>query len=263
MHTAILKTARYWPLSHSPKQQYHRLDPGLSLPLSPTLVQDILQWDTGTWSHALALWEQCLPRHLAGYKTLELGASQGGISLWLALKQAQVVCSDINSPHLQSQVLHQKYALENVRYAAIDATQLPFDDESLDIVCCKSVLGGIRKFKDHDPKPGIVAEIYRVLKPGGWFLSADNLYASPLHQHLRSQWVSWSKGWEYFHTQDVLALLSDFNTVHYTTAGLVALTGRTPTQRKHLSQWESSFQKIFIQSFWQQWHYMIATAAQK
>lgn len=247
-----------------PKKRHHLLNPNLSLPWSPLLVQDILQWDTGTWSHALALWEHCLPHPLTGKKSLELGASRGGLSLWLALKQADVICSDVISPQKNSHALHHKYGvLHRIEYTAVDATHLPFPDESLDIICCKSVLGGIRKHKPADPKPDIIAEVYRVLKPGGWFLSADNLYASRLHHTLRSQGVSWARGWEYFDRDEVFTLLSDFKTVHYTTAGLIALVGRTPRQRTFLSQWESTLQTKIAQSFWQQWHYMIATAAQK
>ncbi len=250
-------------LTSCPKKHHHLLKPDLSIPWSPLVIQDILQWDTGTWSHALALWEQCLPKRLVEKKGLELGASQGGLSLWLALKQADVICSDVTSPQEKSRTLHHKYGMTHIKYAAVDATHLPFPDESLDIICCKSVLGGIRKHKHTDPKPKIMAEIYRVLKPGGWFLSADNLYASPLHHTLRSQGVSWARGWEYFHTDEIFALLSAFKTVHYTTAGLIALMGRTPKQRMFLSQWESTLQTKLDQSFWQQWHYMIATAAQK
>lgn len=250
-------------LTFHPKKHHHLLNPDLSLPWSPLVVQDILQWDTGTWSHALALWEQCLPNPITGKKALELGAAQGGLSLWLALKQADVMCSDVASPYEKSHALHHKYGMAHITYAAVDATCLPFPDESLDIICCKSVLGGIRKHKHTDPKSEVIGEIYRVLKPGGWFLSADNLYASRLHHTLRSHGVSWARGWEYFHRDEVFALLSDFKTVHYTTAGLIALAGRTPKQRKFLSQWEFSLQNRIYQSFWQQWHYMIATAAQK
>jgi ubiquinone/menaquinone biosynthesis C-methylase UbiE len=230
----------------------------------PRLLTDILQWDIHTWEVALRLWEKHLPGKLEGQKTLELGAAHGGPSLWLALKGAEVICSDVYCPGAAARALHQKYAVESrIRYAAIDAQRLPFSDQSLDIVCCKSVLGGISKHVISDPKPQIIAEIYRVLKPGGWFLSADNLYASVMHAHLRKHFISWSKGWEYFSPEALLTLLNAFDTVNYTTAGITALLGRSPQQRQWLSAFDQQVQKLLPPSHKQRWHYVMATASQK
>lgn len=230
----------------------------------PRLLADILQWDIDTWKTALALWEQCLSSELKGQQCLELGAGNGGPSLWLALKGADVICSDIGEPGAQAKALHKKYGVTSrMRYAAVDAQHLPFPDQSLDIICCKSVLGGISKQTQHDPKPQIIAEIYRVLKPGGWFLSADNLYASALHTHLRKHFISWSKGWEYFRPEELLTLLNPFDTVNYRTAGISALVGRNPQQRQWLSAFDQQIQNRLPQSLKSRWHYVMATASQK
>lgn len=230
----------------------------------PRLLQDILQWDTETWKSALHLWEAVLPQNLSTYTALELGASQGGPSLWLALKGAQVICSDLYNPRPQSQALHERYGVsKRIDYQAIDIRHLPFADHSLDIICCKSVLGGIKKFSNQDPKPHIMTEIQRVLKPGGWFLSADNLYASWLHHQLRQRFIVWSRGWEYFSIETLMALLSGFDTVHYTTAGITALLGRTHAQRQWLGQWENQVQRHIPLKQWARWHYVMATASQK
>lgn len=229
----------------------------------PRLLEDILQWDIGTWKVALKLWEKHLPSELKNKKALELGSAHGGPSLWLALKGAHVTCSDIYTPGPEARALHDKYAVTSrICYAAIDAQQLPFSDQSLDIICCKSVLGGISKYSLGDPKPQIMTEIHRVLKPGGWFLSADNLYASPLHAHLRQHFISWSKGWEYFNPKELLTLLSAFDTVHYTTAGISALLGRNENQRQSLSKCEQQIQKM-LPYILSRLHYVMATASQK
>lgn len=230
----------------------------------PRLLADILQWDINTWKAALELWEKHLPGQLQDKKALELGAAHGGPSLWLALKGAEVICSDIYSPENSAQGLHRKYGVSShIHYAAIDAQRLPFEDHSLDIVCCKSVLGGISKYVTGDPKPQIIAEIYRVLKPGGWFLSADNLYASRFHAHLRSAFISWAKGWEYFSPEELLTLLNAFDTVNYTTAGITALWGRSPRQRQWLSSLDQCIESMLPPAYKKRWHYVMATASQK
>lgn len=230
----------------------------------PRLLEDILQWDIHTWKVALALWEQYVPGQLKEKTALELGAANGGPSLWLALKGAKVICSDIYSPETKASTLHHKYAVNTrISYTAIDAQHLPFEDQSLDIICCKSVLGGISKHVKGDPKPQVMAEIYRVLKPGGWLLSADNLYASVLHAHMRNAFVSWSKGWEYFDPEELLTLLKAFDTVNYTTAGITALLGRSPQQRQWLSGLDQQIQRLLPPSQKQRWHYVMATASQK
>ncbi len=205
------------------------------------------------------MWSHILPPSLKGLQALELGAAGGGPSLWLAVQGATVTCSDITSPAERAQPLHQRYRTA-INYAAIDARALPFASESLDIICCKSVLGGIRKKSHLDPKPQIISEIHRVLKPGGYLLSADNLSGHSLHQQLRQRFVVWSEGWEYFTVPETLDLLSPFWQVHYTTAGLSALVGRTPTQRSFLGTIDFCVSPYFSG---QPPHYMLATVARK
>ncbi len=224
----------------------------------PGLQRDILQWDVNNWSCALDLWSQHLPASLAGQQALELGAANGGLSLFVALKQAQVICSDLQTPGPSARDLHRRYGL-NIDYQALSATDLPFSDQSLDLVCFKSVLGGIRKGANQDPKPIVIQEILRVLKPGGYLLLAENLAASPLHTLIREQAVPWSAGWEYLTSEDLLSLLAGFDTVHYTTGGLTGLLGRNLWQRQALGQWD---QKM-IPWVSPDWHYIFAGLARK
>jgi len=200
-----------------------------------------------------------LPRSLAGYQALELGAAKGGLSLYLSLKGADVICSDVNSPELRARQLHQRYALKGVSYQAIDARKLPFSDASLDVVCFKSVLGGIRKGSFQDPKPEIIAETYRVLKPGGYLLLAENLSGSALLGCLRRKFIPWSAGWEYLHVVHILELLSDFSACDYQTDGLIALLGRNENQRRLLRYLD----KHLSQKMPANWHYLFMGVAQK
>lgn len=224
----------------------------------PGLLRDVIGWDIATWQQALQLWQRALPARLEGWRGLELGAGPGGLSLFFSLKGAQMICSDLQSPARQAAALHRRYGV-SPDYAAIDACQpLPFADASLDLVCFKSVLGGIRKARQQDPKPALIAEIHRVLRPGGWLLLAENLRGSPLHRQLRQLLVSWSAGWEYLCYDELLALLQPF-ALQQTRTGLLGLFGRNEAQRRGLGHLDARLAP------WTppEWHYLFAGAAQK
>ena len=225
----------------------------------PRLLHDVLQWDVPAWRCALDLWSHVLP-HAQGLRVLELGAAGGGVSLWWALRGAEVICSDVTSPaqHATCQALHKRYGVA-LTYLAVDARRLPFPDASLDVVCLKSVLGGLRK-GGADPKPRVLAEIRRVLKPGGYLMTADNLAGHTLNMYLRQRFIPWAAGWEYFTRDAYLDLFVDFS-VRYTTAGLTSVWGRSTGQRCWLGHVDEVVERLpFDKS---QWHYVGAVAAQK
>ena len=72
--------------------------------------------------------------------------------------------------------------------------RLPIQTEAFDLVIFKSVLGALRTKQRQEQALG---EIYRVLRPGGVLLFAENLVGSSLHARLRSRFVPWEGGWRY------------------------------------------------------------------
>lgn len=222
------------------------------------LLRDILGWDVINWQQAICFWEQHLPQRLDGWRGLELGAASGGLSLYLGLKGAEMTCSDLSNPCDRALPLHQKYGLQ-VSYQAVDACQLPFADQSLDVVCFKSVLGGIRKNKPDDPKPLIIQEILRVLKPGGLLLFAENLKGTCLNSYFRRKFVPWSQGWEYLDTQTYLYLLQDFQELKTQQTGLLGLLGRNEAQRRLLGHFDQQLPTWLPTD----WHYILIALARK
>ncbi|MGV3523485.1 MAG: class I SAM-dependent methyltransferase [Candidatus Sericytochromatia bacterium] len=227
--------------------------------LFPGLERDVLAWDVLTWRQALQLWEAHLPERLTGFQSLELGAGQGGLSLYLGLKGAEVICSDMRSPEPLARPLHQRYGLEQIQYRALNAQSLDLPDQSLDLVCCKSVLGGVRKQQAIDPKPQMMAEISRVLKPGGWLLLAENLQGHALHRWLRRHFVVWSGGWEYLPQTEWLALLAGFELCAVRSAGVLALVGRSEAQRR----WLARLDQLLVPVVPARHHYMFAAVLRK
>lgn len=223
------------------------------------VCRDVMGWDVLNWSQALAFWDRVLPRQLSQWQCLELGIAGGGLSLYLGLKGAHVLCTNLSEPTLQTRACHRQYGLKEIRYAAVDARALPYADQSFDVVCFKSVLGGIRKQAERDPKPHIMAEILRVLKPGGYLLLAENAAGHALHRQLRRRFVAWSAGWEYLETHEMATLLQGFESYELMSTGFLALLGRTEAQRRILGTWD----RYLVPYMPEAWRYVMIAWAQK
>jgi ubiquinone/menaquinone biosynthesis C-methylase UbiE len=79
-----------------------------------------------------------------------------------ALPGAEIIATDINPVVVEYAA--QQFQSDSVTFQAADAEQLPFDDESFDLVLC---LFGIMFFPD---KVRANAEARRVLRPGGHYV---------------------------------------------------------------------------------------------
>jgi SAM-dependent methyltransferase len=184
-------------------------------------LRDYLQWDIDTWKHALYYWDTVLEgRKLEGLRALDLGARDGGLSLYLAEKGMRVVCSDVSGPTQEARDLHKRHALDSrVEYQAIDATNIPFEDQHFDVIIFKSILGGIGTAMNYAAIQKAISEMYRVLKPGGLLLFAENQRGSRFHQRARSLFVPWGKTWYYPSLAEIDDLLSAFSSFEIYTYG--------------------------------------------
>ncbi|MFT5208143.1 MAG: 2-polyprenyl-3-methyl-5-hydroxy-6-metoxy-1,4-benzoquinol methylase [Candidatus Omnitrophota bacterium] len=101
---------------------------------------------------------------------LEIGHGDGYGSARLARLAKHVTAIDLFEENSKKAAL--KYAKANLVFKAMNACELEFDDQSIDIVCSFQVI-------EHIPEkqlPAYAQEIKRVLKPGGIaFISTLNL----------------------------------------------------------------------------------------
>jgi ubiquinone/menaquinone biosynthesis C-methylase UbiE len=105
---------------------------------------------------------------------LEVGCGQGALAQLLAERYgAQVIASDYDPAQV---ALAQKRLADlgaSVEFRVVDARAIPFDDAEFDALFSFGVLHHILgRWRE------AVAEIARVLKPGGWFVFTD-LIATP------------------------------------------------------------------------------------
>ena len=94
-----------------------------------------------------------------GEKILEVGCGEGILSALMAQKGAEVTASDISKPNLMNA---KKYAknkgINNINFLEADAEDLPFRDNSFDIVVADNVLEHLPDFEKG------LSEIKRVTK---------------------------------------------------------------------------------------------------
>jgi len=111
---------------------------------------------------------------------LEIAAGTGIVTeaMHRALPDASIVASDLNPAMLE--VAAERLSSPTVRYQAADAQELPFHDESFDLIVCQF---GIMFFPD---KLAANREAFRVLRPGGRYLLMiwDSLDRNPASKAL-------------------------------------------------------------------------------
>jgi ubiquinone/menaquinone biosynthesis C-methylase UbiE len=200
------------------------------------LHAEIVEWDVKNWARALKHWERALPEPLTGQRALEIGARNGGLSLYLALRGCEVVCSDRDEPRNEARHKMERHGVgSRVRYEKIDVHAIPYADATFDIVAFKSVLGHVTLHQKDNGQKRAMDEMYRVLKPGGLLLFAENLAGSRIHRFLRHHCVGWGSSWRYVPLKAVPELTSAFRDVRYRTYGFVACFGRSERQRRCLA----------------------------
>lgn len=202
-------------------------------------IEDCIEWDTINWSKALSFWENNVDLKNKNYKSLELGGRRGGLSLWLALKGNQVICSDLDNPQDEASLIHKKYDCSSrITYEAIDATNIPYQNH-FDIIIFKSILGGISRDGNSHLNQVVVDQIFNALKPDGKLLFAENLQASKLHQFLRKRLVRWGSSWNYLNVDNLPSLLKKYKSIKYNTVGFLGAFGKSETQRNVFGEIDS------------------------
>lgn len=220
-------------------------------------LNDIFEWDVVNWSKSINYFDSYLST--TNNICIELGANKGGLSLWLASKGNNVICSDLYSPALNASKIHNKYECSNkISYEAIDATNIPYKDYYFDIVVFKSILGGISLNNDELLKKTI-EEIYKVLKPGGKLFFSENLKATYFHMFSRNYFLKRKVAWNYLDIKKIDSLFSSFKQINYFTTGFLGTFGRTENQRKILGKIDRMIEPLIPKS----WRYIVIGVAEK
>ena len=126
----------------------------------------------------VAVLEDFLPGPLGSYDLLNVGGSAGIIDNYLARHFDSVTGVDIDTPAIEHAA--RSFSRDNLRFHVADALNLPFRDESFDVVICSHVY-------EHVPDPQrMFDEIFRVLRKGGicYFSAGNRLMWNEPHYNL-------------------------------------------------------------------------------
>jgi ubiquinone/menaquinone biosynthesis C-methylase UbiE len=106
----------------------------------------------------------------ADWQAIDIATGPGHTALAFAPKVKHVIATDVTPEMLQvARGLAAKRGLSNVSFAEMPAEKLPFPDASFDLVTCRTAP---HHFAD---VAAFVAEVARVLRPGGVFGLVDNI----------------------------------------------------------------------------------------
>ena len=226
------------------------------------LLRDAIGWDTVNWLKAIPFWESRVACKFWECRALEIGAGgNGGLSLWLADRGAQVTCSGYRGVSQEVRTAHATYRLsKQIEYAELDATPM-HGEEEYDVIAHKSVLGGIVRGKGLECARNVVREIATALRPGGTIIFAENLSGTPFHRLLRTRFGAGRNQWHYFTPGELISLYSDFSSVEVTTFGFMGcFGGSSEPLRKVLGHCDSL---LFDHLTPSSWHYIMAGIAVK
>lgn len=222
-------------------------------------VTDILKWDTANWSAALDFWKRHGRLDAGMLECLDVGANQGGLSVWLASQGHHVHCSDLERTEELARPLVERHGVEGrVTFEDIDATAIPYENR-FDVIIFKSVLGGVGHDGAIDRQRQAVRSMYRALRPGGRLLFAENLAGSGMHKYFRSKFVQWGNRWRYVTIDEMLDFLRDFSDVQWSTTGVLATFGRSEKQRRMLSALDHAGLNALAPPAWRYIMYGVAT----
>jgi SAM-dependent methyltransferase len=201
--------------------------------MTPLNLDEVLHWDVDNWRGCLEFWEPWLRGFdCKSTRVLVIGDNRGGLSLWFAWKGFQVICTDYEMPDARAAALLRQWNLSNhVTFAQADIFALEFPTASIDIVACKSVVGGLKKehrrasTRTLENQKMAVNEVWRVLRPGGVFLGAENMTGTRLHQLIR--WIRHRGylGWRYLSLQEMTWLFDKYGSFEQKAYGILGAYG--------------------------------------
>jgi SAM-dependent methyltransferase len=110
-----------------------------------------------------------------GAQSLDVCCGTGLYSLIAAGAGATATASDIAEHNLALARRRAERAGLPLHTVSADAEQLPFRDQSFDIVTCAGSLSYVEPTR-------FLAEVRRILRPGGWFVCIDSLNHNPVYR---------------------------------------------------------------------------------
>ncbi len=105
-----------------------------------------------------------------GQSYLEIGSGNGAAAITIARKyRLEVIGTDVDPGEIRA-ARENSRAISGIRFLTADGTQLPFGDNQFDVVATNKATHHIPEWQ------AALAEMVRVLKPGGYMLYSDLVF---------------------------------------------------------------------------------------
>jgi ubiquinone/menaquinone biosynthesis C-methylase UbiE len=111
-----------------------------------------------------------------GRRMLEVGPGPGATTDWLRHQVEELVVVEIEQA--AAEALRERFADTGVEVVNADASALPFDDDSFDAAGSFTMLHHVPSVRLQNQ---VLAELLRVLRPGGTLIGSDSLHSTSLH----------------------------------------------------------------------------------
>jgi SAM-dependent methyltransferase len=111
-----------------------------------------------------------------GRELIEVGPGPGASTEWLRHRVQRLVAIELDPK--ASEALAARFASTNVEVLNKDSTALPFPDGTFDSAGCFTMLHHLPTAAHHNR---LLAEVHRVLRPGGVLIGSDSLQSVELH----------------------------------------------------------------------------------
>ena len=105
--------------------------------------------------------------HVTGSEILEVGSGRGGGSNYIKRYLAPANITGLDIAHHAVKLANSNYAMKGLHYVQGNAENLPFADESFDVII------NVESCHAYGSVPVFLKEVKRVLRPGGYFLCTD------------------------------------------------------------------------------------------
>ena len=190
-------------------------------------VNDIIEWDVLNWSQLIAYWQPIIEDLPRDSKVLAIGERNGGLALWLALLGFDVVCTDVDPPTEKAIGLHKKYrVVHKIKYEQFDIVNDNITPDKYDVVIAKSVIGGLKSERNDADTRSLevqrkaIQNIHRLLKPGGYFFSAENMEGGSWVRMMR-RIKNEPKTWLYLPYRELATHFDTYSLVQTKTFGIL------------------------------------------
>lgn len=211
--------------------------------ISRQILENSIGWDVENWGRSLEFFKRHFDDgELQEVTALEVGcgAQSGGIGLWLVSEGAHVICTSNLDVQCEVAKFYEDAGYSDAfSFESWDASRA-WHGEKVDLICLKSVLGGLWRLDQGKALASLLREIYGALNPGGRLLFAENLVASPLHKALRARFGAGRNDWHYFSMEDLADTINDagFEISNSESTGFLGAFGRSERQRRYFGRFD-------------------------